>query len=77
MRSGDKLIRYQIHALRRMHRRGVNKDRVERAIRDGKKGKAKRPNSVKFMLKISKKRTIIVIAEEYERFISVVTAWAK
>jgi len=60
-----------------MRRRGVNKDRVERAIRHGKNGKAERPNSIKFTLKISNKTTIYVIAEEKERAIWVVTAWKK
>jgi len=60
-----------------MRRRGISKEQVERAIRNGKKGKAKRPNSVKFTLRISAKTTIVVITEELERAIWAVTAWRK
>ena len=77
MRSQEKVIRYQIHALRRMKRRGINSDQVERAVRKGRKGPAKRPNSDKFELKMSKRKTMVVIAEEDDRSIWVVTAWAK
>ena len=77
MKLHDKVIRFQIHALRRMKKRGVSREQAERTIRKGAKGKAKRHNSVKFSLKISKKTTIVVIAEEGIGEIWVVTAWRK
>lgn len=77
MQSGDKLIKYQLQAVRRMKRRGISKEQAERAVRMGKKGKARRPGSAKFALKISSKTTIVVIAEEDENSIWIVTAWRK
>lgn len=66
MRSADKVIRYQLHAIKRMRRRGISKEQADRAVHTGKKGKARRPDSVKFALKISKKTTIVVIAGRRE-----------
>lgn len=76
MRPREKVIRYQVHAKRRMHRRGITVEQVERAIREPDAIRpAKRPEAKRYDKRLSSRRRVTVIVEEDARAFWVITAW--
>lgn len=76
MRSKDKTIRYQDHALARMEERGISKEQVEKTIRlHDRIRPARRPGAKRFEKKFSPKTTVKVIADETDREFWVVSAF--
>ena len=76
MKRADKPIRYEVHALRRMAQRGINKEQVEQTIhRPNWSRPAKRRGAKKIGRKFSARKLLVVIIEEELQFIRVVSAW--
>jgi len=76
MHPRDKTIRYEVHAIHRMRRRGINETQVEQTIREPTSVRsAKRPGAKRFERKISARKRLVVIAEESNDSYWVITAW--
>ena len=76
MNKRDKPIFYERHAVERMNQRGISPSQVERTIRRADKiSDAKRDGAMKFEKSLSKKRKIVVIAEELKDAYRVISAW--
>ncbi len=76
MHPRDKAIRYQIHAKRRMSRRGISKEQVEQVLLQPDSTRpAKRPGAKRFEKVFSSRRRITVIAEEDTRSFWVISTW--
>lgn len=71
-----KPIRYETHALHRMEERGVSEAEVESVLeRPQVRRPARREGAFRFERAISKRRRVVVIAEETKNFWRVVSAW--
>jgi hypothetical protein len=71
-----KPLRYEIHALRRMKQRGINKAQVQQAIRNPtRKRPSKRTGATRFEKTLSPRKRLCVAAEVTDEFIRVVTAF--
>lgn len=76
MQRRDKIIRYHVHARRRMNKRGIDDRQVEEAIYHPDAVRpAKRDGARRYEKKLSKRRRVRVIAEETDSEIWVITAW--
>ena len=76
MKRADKRIRYQEHAERRLAERGVSKEHVARALRQPDAERpAKREDAKRYEKAISKKRRVVVIAEERATEFWVISTW--
>ena len=76
MKRQDKPIRYEQHAKNRMRQRGISEDQVSRTVRaPDRRGKARREGAERLVKKLSKSRSIIVIAEEAPKFIRIVSVY--
>ena len=76
MRRADKRIRYHEHAERRLAERGVSKEHVARSLRQPEVERpAKREDARRFEKAISRKRRVVVIAEERATEFWVISAW--
>ena len=76
MKREDKPLRYEEHARKRMRQRGISEDQVEKTVRSpDTRGSAKREGAEKLSKKFTKTRTVIVIAEEEQGFIRIVSAY--
>ena len=69
-------LHYVMHAQHQMQRRGITEAQVREVLRQpSAKRPAKSRDATRYEKKLSKNRTIVVIAEERERFIRIVSAW--
>jgi hypothetical protein len=76
MRWAEKPIRYETHARHRMASRGISQEQAEYVIRSSKqKRPAKRPGAIRIEKRLSARRRLIVIVEEEDTFIRVITAY--
>lgn len=76
MHPRDKVVRYHVHAKRRMRRRGITKEQVEATIRRPSAIQpAQRKGAKRFERKLSARKQMNVIAEEGSREFWIITAW--
>ena len=76
MKRRDKHVRFQVHAIRRMRRRGIDESQVMAAITHPDTVRsAKRAGALRFEKRLSPRRRLAVIAEEDASSIWVITAF--
>jgi hypothetical protein len=76
MKRVDKQIRYIEHAEDRLEERGVSRENVALALRHPDTTRpARRENARRFEKAVSRRRRLIVIAEERTTEFCVITAW--
>ena len=75
MKRSTRLVRYEVHALRRMEQRGISREAVNQVLRRPQKvGPARRPGAKRFEGRISATKWLIVVVEDTEEFRRVITA---
>jgi len=76
MKSRDKPLRYEPHAIRRLMQRGIRPEQVEQAVRRPDASRpARRQGAKRLEKKLSARRRLIVIAEETLYFVRIWSAW--
>ena len=76
MKRRDKSIRYQDHAVKQMHWRSISRLQVAKTVRNpDAERKARREGATRFEKKLSTRRRLGVIADEYASEFLVITAF--
>jgi hypothetical protein len=76
MKRRSSLVRYEVHALRRMEQRGITRSQVNQVLRHPQKTRpAQRPGAKRLEAKLRGNRWLTVIVEETDEFCRVVTAF--
>ena len=76
MKGSGRIVRYEVHALRRMQQRGISKEQVAQVLRRPQANRsARREGAKRLERRLSAKRRLAVIVEETDRFIRIVSAF--